>query len=314
MTFSQRIAEFTWERSDVMRACDGNKAATEILEYFLYLFRCRAKESKEDDINSEVYGFRYTVSYLTKRTHFAERTVRRGIKLLKEKGMLKVSQPMGYNRRCEYRINLEKVQAWFYEKLDLFPVDTPEPLDCDRPCGQSGHMEAANLATCMRPTWPHGSGQSGHLLIVTEVTKEEVVTGESELIQVMREKTGLATEQCELILERNPDKSLVLAAIDCWLERASRIKTKDGENPVGFLRGCINDPRAFGIQGTTGGYHYQLPPKKRDQTEVARTREAINSIREQRKQGYDDRYIASALGVRYKSDVLAEAFKQAGNE
>lgn len=128
-------------------------------------------------------------------------------------------------------------------------------------------------------------------------------------IQLLEEKTGLPTETCELILEDNPALDLVSAALECWGERNARIKDKTGENPVGFLRGVLGHPGAFGlVQGLEGWYYPKVKASDRRSQAILET--AKRRIISERKAGKDDRTIFAEMGTTYKDEVSRKAFKE----
>ena len=311
----QTISQFTWDRQDVLRACDGNKAATQVLEYLLYLLKLRAKDNKADDPKSDVYWFSYPISYLAKKTVFSERTVRRGIKLLSDKGLVVVSHPNGFNRTASYQVNLERVDAWFNEKMPLFPVNYPSHANDDRPCGQVGHIEAAKMATSMRPSWPHRSGQDDRFILdpySPKIEPEEAEQSSSAEIEVLAEKAGISDGQASVVLRTSPPQDLLNAAVDCWRDRLATIKDKTRENPVRFLRACLRSPGEFGILKGTDGWYFPGPVVMKDLPNASTVKEAAARIKQHRLSGDSDRYAVSLLRGRYKHADLAKAFEEVG--
>jgi len=315
MTGWQYISQFTWDRQDVIRSCDGNKAATQVLEYLLYLLKLRAKDCQVDDINSSAYGFTYTIAYITKKTVFSERSVRRGIKLLRDKGMISVSHPTGFDRTACYHVNLDKIDAWFNEKLPLFPVNYPSHANDDLPCGQVGHIEPAKLTTSMWPSWPHRTGQVGQFILDTNkpnTDTEEEASAASADINALAEKIGIEADACLVIIKDSPPKDLLDAAVDCWHDRQLTVKDKSKENPVRFIRACIRAPGEFGVIKGKDGWRFPKRVRIKDKVNDAAALEAVAKIKQHRQSGDSDPYVASLLKSRYKYADLSKAFELAG--
>jgi len=322
MTGWKTIVEFSWDRGDILRACDGNKAACEVLEYFLYVFRLRAKDHKIDDLQDEAYSFKkYTIARLKPKTHYSERAVRRGISVLKAKGLVIATQPGGFNRTAVYQLNLAKLDAWVNDKLPLFPPNCPTHQNEELPCGQVGHIDAAKMATCMRPSWPHRSGQDGRFNIVTNVTKKVTEAAEEasaanspETIKTIMERTSLQREHAEVILQVRPDApaDLVNAALDCWLDPDGAEKRWKEGNAVRFIRGVILKPDRFGVVKVAGLYRYQKTAEDRGSPkDKAIVERAKRKIQEMRSEGYEDRVIANQLHP-IPSALIHEAFQSLG--
>lgn len=311
----QRIAQFTWDRQDVMRACEGNKAATEVLEYLLYCFRLRAKDHRVDDLADPVYTFTYTAEHLASKTHFSVVTVRRGIRLLKGKGLLFARQSNGHDRTTSYQINFSRIEAWFKEKMPLFPPNHPEHAETDLPCGQIDHMEVITLTTSKVSSRPLATGQDDHLIIIPNAPQrseeEEMPRSSSSQIKLMEENTGLSPEICSLCIPRKQPDDLFNAALECWGERIDTIRDKSKERPVRFFRGIWGNPGAFGIKSGANGWYYPRA-KVRDGKETAIVAEAKKRIMARRANGQTDQQAYSEMSREFTGhdSLLKQAFQE----
>jgi len=150
-------------------------------------------------------------------------------------------------------------------------------------------------------------------LKIKEVEEEETAAA-SDWIDLAKQ-LGLTPSQADLLSRgrKRVPKSLLTAALACWLDPRGAKRRWSDNSPIGFVRGVISDPEAFGVIKTAAGFSYGMKTEPFDPNKAGLVRFAVRKIQEMRREGRSDRSIFIELSLPFKPEILREAFKEAGN-